>query len=93
VAITILAQERKFIHMVLNETFIKNVANSCSCEWFVKETYKWGYDYITRFSKQGIEELTTWGSKAWISCHANSKGKVQIPTCAIASRKIRGSSC
>jgi hypothetical protein len=40
-------------HVIFKGTSIKSVANFFLCKWFVKETYKWGYDYTTRFSKGG----------------------------------------
>jgi hypothetical protein len=31
----------------------KSFANFCSCRWFVKITYKLGYDFTIRLSKGG----------------------------------------
>jgi hypothetical protein len=32
---------------------IKSFANFCSCRWFIKITYKLGYDFTARLSKGG----------------------------------------
>lgn len=82
----------RHVHVAFEGTFTRSVKNFFLCRWFIKEACKWEYDYITRLSKGGIENWTTWGNKIQVSHNANWKGKMFVSTCAITSKRIKWSS-
>jgi hypothetical protein len=41
-------QDQKYIHMMFEKTFIKNVTNSYSCKQFIKKACKWRHNYTTK---------------------------------------------